>query len=551
MKRLFNMQTFIVTIFIWLNLNISGIQNIYFSGGTTLTIIVIKILHFLFLYAIFLKIYSLYKNRKIPKVKNEIIISLIYFVILMILLLLVWPGTWADDDITILRNAGKYEFTPWQHFFSGLFHIMCLQTIPIPSGVMIIQSLISALIVGYCISNISALYGKSKNQIVIIQIILLLIALFPPLILYILSGFRMGIYAYLELALITKMIVLYKEKKKIVSTDILKISFLTIIISCWRTEAIYFPIFILILFLILGQEVIRRKVAVLAFLIIMIINFSIGKTNNVMIKNENYLVIKDNNYSISATMEPLSRIIEICDETDKENIEIINKVIEVKYILENPNQTGEQNFWAEGVVKEYSEEEYINFFKAYLRLVLKYPDVAFKSMWNLFVKTGNGFGENSKQTTKNLVANTQRNTLQLYEEYTPTWIRWNSVNSKVQKYKEPINLELRNDTILFLNGSDSNNNLTIIHNIFWNLFIPFTLILICLIYKLIKKDWYIVFLILTIIARVAIVFATAPAQYFMYYLSAYLCSYVVSVIVLVESITGLKNKRRLLCEKNY
>ena len=65
-----------------------------------------------------------------------------------------------------------------------------------------------------------------------------------------------------------------------------------------------------------------------------------------------------------------------------------------------------------------------------------------------------------------------------------------------------------------------------------------------------------IFLILTVISRIAIVFVTAPAEYFMYYLSAYLCSYVISAIVIFEFISNLINKRSknirgLLCEKKY
>ena len=108
-----------------------------------------------------------------------------------------------------------------------------------------------------------------------------------------------------------------------------------------------------------------------------------------------------------------------------------------------------------------------------------------------------------------------------------------------------------------MNGTDSNDNLTIIHNVFWNLFIPFTLILICLIYKLIKKEWFMVFLILTVISRIPIVFATAPAPYFMYYLSAYLCTYIISAIVIIEFISNLidqkikSRKVRLLKDEFY
>ena len=558
-SKIFNMRVFIYTFLIWLNLNISGIQNIYFSEGKNLTIIVVKILHIFFLYAILSKIHSLYVKRHLPKVKNEIIISLIYFCILTILLILVWPGIWGSDDITVLRNAEWYKLTPWQHFFSGLFQILCLQTIPIPSGVMIIQIIISSLIVGYCISNISRLYGKTKKQVIILQIVLGMITLFPPIIMYILSGFRMGMYSYLELALITKIIILYKEQKKATNIELLKISFLTIIITCWRTEAFYYPIFILILYFILGKKIIAKRVAIIGLLIIMIINGSIGKLNNSMIdamsdtenstikgKDYNSSARKATGYSLTATMEPVTQLLKISDESDKKEIDIIDKVINVKYILEHPENTGETNFWAEGVVREYTEEEYENYLKAYLKLAIKYTDVTLKSMWNIFEKTGSGIGENSKQTTRNMVS--WNETLTLFEIGERSAIHWNAVTSKVLKYKTAINENIRNLVIRFLNGTDSNSKITPIHNIFWNLFIPFTLLLICLIYKLITKDWFMIFLILTIFIRVLLVFMTAPAPYFMYYLSAYLCSYIISVIVIYEFITKSFNKCLMLEE---
>lgn len=546
MKKLyeqFNKTAFIYTVVIWLILNVFGIQNMYFYSGDFTITIIIKILHIIFLYTIISKIHSLYKQRHETKIKNEIIISLIYFIILITLLFLVWPGTWSWDDIEILKNASFLGLTPWHHFFSGMFQILCLQTIPIPSGVIIIQILIASLIVGYGISNISTLYGKSKKQIIILQIVLGLITLLPPLVMYILSGFRMGIYSYLELLLITEFIIIYKKKKQLEFNDILKISLLTIIISCWRTEAIYYPVFILALYLILGNKVIRKKVAFMATLIITITNFGIAKVNNLMIGN--------NEYSLTATMEPVTSIIKISDESDKQELEIINKVIDVGYILENPDKTGELYYWTTGVVQDYTQEEYSDYLKAYLKLALKYPDVTIKSWWDIFVKAGSGVGQDSKQTTKNMVSNTGGETFDLFNTRTITGIRWNGVSAADSRVKNAINIDVRNSVISFLNGTDSNGNLTIIHNIFWNFFIPFILILVCLIYKLAKKDWFMVFLILTVVARIPIVFVTAPAEYFMYYLSTYLCTYVISALVIGEFISKIKNRKVRLLKDDF
>ena len=116
-----------------------------------------------------------------------------------------------------------------------------------------------------------------------------------------------------------------------------------------------------------------------------------------------------------------------------------------------------------------------------MKLAIKYPDVTFKSMWKVFEYSGSGFGENNQQTTRNMVAGTGGETLKLYDVGNGAWRKWSSVPSTVEKYKKPINLEVRKNIILFLNGTDSDGNLTIIHNVSWNFFIPFTLALICLI----------------------------------------------------------------------
>lgn len=300
---------------------------------------------------------------------------------------------------------------------------------------------------------------------------------------------------------------------------------------------------------------INKKVAISLFLIILTINFSVGKINNILIETNKYLddskmkyndynnpIMKSNNYSITATMEPVVRLIRASNESDKEEIEAIDKVLDVKFISRNSRRaSGEKFFWTEGVVRDYTDEEYRNYLKAYLKLAFKYPKTVFEGMWEIFGKAGNGMGEDGKQTTRNMLSG--KDTLKLFELTYKPCIKWNAVYSRVPKYKMPINLEVRNNVICFLGGVDSELNVTIIHNIFWNLFIPFTLIVISLIYKLMEKDWFMVFLIFAVVARIPLVFVTAPAPYFMYYLSTYLCSYVVSTIVIFEFIINLINKK--------
>lgn len=336
-KKIYNKNVFLFTIVIWTILNICGIQNIYFSAAQDVKYAVLKVLHFVFLYFIFYKFYSLYKNRKEKSGKIEIISGLICFAILSICLFKAWPGTWSWDDIEIVRNCASFTFTPWQHFLSSVFQILCLQTIPIVAGVIAMQILIASLIVGYVISKVSIIYGKNLKSQIVIGIVLLLIALLQPIVMYILSGFRMGIYSFFELLIVVKLLVLYKENEKISILDILIIGFFTIIVASWRTEGFYYPFMVCLLFLLLGKNKISKKAIFASFVLMILGMLALGKYNNHL--------IGDNDYSVSATIGPASSLVKVADETDKVELEDIGKVIDINYVLENPEKRGEEYFW--------------------------------------------------------------------------------------------------------------------------------------------------------------------------------------------------------------
>ena len=129
--------------------------------------------------------------------------------------------------------------------------------------------------------------------------------------------------------------------------------------------------------------------------------------------------------------------------------------------------------------------------------------------------------------------------VELFDNNTLAGKQWESIDSK---FKHPLNLESRKNVINFLCGVDNDDNITIIYTIFWNLFIPITLAIVCLIYYIWKRNWYIALIILGIIARIPLVFLTAPAPFFMYYLSTYLCLYIIIATTIFKIILKLKHR---------
>ena len=119
--------------------------------------------------------------------------------------------------------------------------------------------------------------------------------------------------------------------------------------------------------------------------------------------------------------------------------------------------------------------------------------------------------------------------------------KWREVKSK---YKETWNLELRQKTLRLISGINREGKVTLGYKTFWNLSIPIGLGLLCFIYEIIRRRFFISFLILTILGRVPIVFLTSPSPYMMYYLPTYLSGYFISILI-VYSILSKKNKNTL------
>lgn len=531
LDKIFNKTVFAATMLIWSILNICEVQKLYFVETNTAKVFPMKLLHILFLYSIIFAIFAMYKSKDTKKGKYRIIVTLATFAGFFLLLILTWPGTWSWDDVFIVQKASQYDTSAWQHFFSGIFHILCLQTIPFVSGVIIMQILIIALIFGYCVSEISFAFAKEEKHIKIFVIGVSLLAFFPPIVAYALCGFRMGPYSFTELLLITKMLLMLKKGLKPSLCDLFGIAALTIIVASWRTEALYYPILIFIIFLLFSKKIdLKKSVAFIMLAATLVGTFAVGRCNNALIGNSNY--------SISATIQPVASIIHLQDERDAEEMEIINEVIDVEYIKANPKITGEAFLWTEGVIKDYTDDEYSAYTKALVKLYLRHPQVVLSFFWSNFYNAV-GFGRNGMQTTRNTY-------------FSKGELAYDPLDTTNSVLKDPINEDLRQTFLKLINGTDSEKNTNVIHVLFWNLFIPLTLMLISLAFKLAKKNWATALIISTVLARVPLLFVTSPAPYFMYYLSVYLISYFLSFIVIYEMVCEFakkyKTKKESICD---
>lgn len=526
-----NFTSLKITFFIWLIIHTLRIPELRLQDIVTRTSIMVKMLHFFFLYLIINNIRRLILERKKEKTKREIIISLIFFAISFTTLLLVWPGVWSWDDIFIVAGTYNYNFNPWQHFFSGLFHNLCVQTIPFNTGVIIMQILIASMITGYIITNLVDIVKiKKEKQKRMMMFLLFIPTILPPVLEYLLGGFRMGIYSFLELLLITKLLICYINKKEIDLKELIEISLLTIVVASWRTEAIYYVGCLFIIFMLYGKKVITIRKSIITTCIVLLCVILVGKYNTHLIGN--------NDYSITASILPVSELVKKADKvTDKEALDNINQLIDIQMIYDNPNKSGASYYW-DGIARDgYTSKDYSDYMKGYLSLAFKYPNVALGSMANNFFKASGIIVKNKKRG--GIVTAVNGGSLELFNMDNRGAQFWERTNSFL---RHPFSINIRNKVLRLLDNVKENGDVLPLYYFNWNLFIPLIMLVVTTIIMLIRKKWLLSFLGLTIFARVILVFVTACSPYFMYYLSVYLVGYIYSITMIYMLIYDRKKK---------
>ena len=65
--------------------------------------------------------------------------TLPYLAVTLLLLLVLWPGIWGNDDKTILDYARTLEPFAWHRFLTSVWFIISLMFLPMVGGIVLIQ----------------------------------------------------------------------------------------------------------------------------------------------------------------------------------------------------------------------------------------------------------------------------------------------------------------------------------------------------------------------------------------------------------------------------
>lgn len=447
-----------------------------------------------------------------PAVRKVCRLTGVYFLIMMIFLLLTWPGIWRIDEFSILRTAKELHIHYWQGYLTSVYYILCLMMIPAPVSVVIFMCVINSFVAGYLIYKLWMYTGKRKAAY-----LLYIPFLFFPVIDSNLYPMRMSIYAFLELLLLAKICFWFYEKRTPGKKEIFGMLLLAAVVTCWRSESIYyivlFPVLLAVFF---WKRISKKQLAkvIVSFLALSIVAVGIQKVGEG----------EGDGYEITAIIRPLTPLVveaAYAEETDL--IAAIDKVINCAWIFEGASkgENGLGIFWGyigNGLIKDgqYTDEEYRDMLKAYYTLILRHPKIFLLERWQNYLGTTGLLGR-------------------ITENEPPSPV----INDTVRKVVYSI-LEFRSLDDYYTQGT--------LAKVVYNSIPPSIILFLGVVICLWKKKLIYTGSILMVFLKVPLVFLTAPGGLFMYYYSPYLCGW---VLLFFAGILFLTWKGKKSDETNY
>ncbi|WLD86441.1 hypothetical protein QU660_08090 [Stomatobaculum sp. F0698] len=532
----------VIAVVQWFITTILQVDRAFFTyDQETLYFVLTKILYLVFLILIWCFIFEVHEKVKQNDKdwKRGVSIFLPYFTILMIMLLILWPGTWAYDDLLTLTDISSYGmWCPWQNILTGAYQDVLLQILPFPGGIIFLQNTIISLCVAFSVVKIEKVFGIPAISNPVLDIVIKLLPfLLPPILMYQFSGYRMGIYVYLELVMLVILIGLNKTKSKWGWKKVLLFSVICSIISTWRTESFIYVPATCVLLLFVRKDVISKQKKVICISLIIMGFLGITRFQN--------WALGDSSYEVISLMRPCVEVVRHADTVrDAKELEAIDKVADIKIIMDNPGVNGETMYWNTACIRnhndnpndDYNSKDYQEFRKAFVALSLKYPNVVLKERWSLFIRasgiTGDslinaGFAarlfdaDNDEQAVRAVLNKGWFANLPVFKGFRARFIETLGITSEANIFA------------------------VVLKRVIWNSIIP-ELILICdWIGICIRKRWYLAGIFATVLLKLPIIFLTEPSYWIMYVLSFYLLGYVVLVFGI------LKWKLREKAQKDY
>lgn len=518
-----NKVPLVIALIQWFITTILQVDRAFFTYDSETTFFfIIKCLYLLLLMVAWCFVFMVYRKIKAQDVdyKRGVQVFLVYFSIMMVLLLILWPGTWSWDDLWTLHDIQHYDdLNEWQHIITGIYHDLMLQILPFPGGVIFLQNILVSICVAFTVTKLENTFHIRKLKNSIPDILLKIVPfLLPPVLMYQFSGYRMGLYVYLELVMLVMLIAAKQESEEWTWSYTLLFCILVVIVATWRTESFLYIPFACILLFMMNKNILSTKRNCTCVLILIFGFLGINKWQN--------YELGDSNYQIISLLRPCAELVRVADYEDNvEEFAAIDKVTDLEVIFNNPTMNGETLYWSTGCVRtrndnpddDYTKEDYHNYLKAFIKLSLKYPKVVIAERWNLFI-CGSGI-TGSTTMNVNVAAN-------LFDENGGNEVATEMLSSE-RNVNRPVLKNIRRAVINIFGGKKvDGTDIVFVQRLMWNAIVPMLFLVYAWIELLIRKKWYLWLVCSSLVAKIPIIILTQPSAWLMYLLSFYFLGYV-------------------------
>ena len=456
--------------------------------------------------------------------------TLPYLAVNLIVLLIVWPGCWGNDDLNVLSLARTLQMDAWQHFLTSSAFILSLMFVPIPGGVVLIQNLLISAAVGCFAATAQDLTEKRLVRPVkpVWLAIVYLPFLLPPVLMHNQNPFRTTWSCWCELFLVFMLVAFYLRGTRLTRAELTAVVVLGALAASWRSECVYYLAAIPVMLAVLCCKKLLRPLALGAVTALILCGYMASSRYTSSLMGEAW------QYQRIALCYQMAALVQDADPAeDAAELAAIDKIYDVDYCRSHPEIHG--NALREAILRNGgSDAEWKECRGAIARLALRYPKSLLRERLDVFNNTLRQ-RQNGRSNQKIVFASS----FLMYEGEPERDVLIEFLQDSAAV--KPLNQELRKNFII--NVALSGDFAGGLIDWTWWMLPPFVLLFAACLVLLVRRRWMLLFAAGTFFVRIPLVFLTAPDTYFLYYLTPFIAGYAVTAAGIIYAVMKDKRKR--------
>ena len=480
------------------------------------------LMHFLSKILVFAFFFGLLEFLFFAVQKKKLLFAFLFLIFIYAIgLYLTYPGYYMSDDPIIFAYATRYYPVYWHNYLTSLYYMTSMSLFQSSCAPVLLNDILCALAYSYLF------YQTKQHFSTLLSYFSLFLGILPFTLLGSLMCFRPALYAPFFLFFFSYLFFEKKANANFTWQKMILLSFLTAVLSFWRSEGILLLLFSPILLWITYKKAEKKqRYAKLLFVGFLCFFFLIIKLPQSIGEKAYY----GKDYLIISTTRPLSVIVhrEQTYEGAAEDLENISAITDFGYLHNDSLSCSAYNRYNsdhnEGKFTQTgaSLEAQSAYLKSAFRLILHNLDLFFGERIQLFCVT-NGFFNYDTDLVLNLKPVVTTN-FHLYEADRAYGFELLEAYKRIPLYSVD-----GYASFLFKYGGEA--------------YIPILFILLfALCFALYKKNWFFVFLFVSLILREAIIFLSAPASFIQYSYPTMYVTVAMTFLLILESMNQNKTK---------